>query len=43
MNYQAYPTRKTMPRRKQRKSERNRVYWHNYTLARTIRKEKKGV
>lgn len=42
MNYLAYPNAATMPRRKHRKTERNKVYWRNYTLSRVKRNERRG-
>lgn len=32
--YKAYPTRATLPNRKERKKERNRVFQINYTIRR---------
>lgn len=43
MDYKSYPTAVTMPSRKLRKSERNRVYQNNYKLRAKLRREKRSL
>ena len=37
-NYKPYPNEKNTPSRLTRKQERNRVFWYNKKLSKTLRK-----
>jgi hypothetical protein len=41
MNYKKYPDSKDTPSRKTRKTERNRVFEYNKTIAAKVRREKR--
>jgi hypothetical protein len=40
--YKPYPDSKTTPSRKTRKSDRNRIFQHNRTIHKKVKKERQG-
>jgi hypothetical protein len=43
MNYQSYPTKKTVPSRRNRKGTRNKTFIHNATLRGKLNRERRAA